>query len=148
MGVKKYLTKLQEQEDIKKGDRLHCKICGREVTVNKAGKGPLICCGKPMSKLGTVVEAGFTKYPKGWTNKSVQKFAQTLSKDMKGGPKAKGFFDKCVEKMSGKIKDPEGFCAAIKDEVYASVGWRGKDKSTVEVRKDVKKKEFKVDVKK
>jgi desulfoferrodoxin-like iron-binding protein len=143
MGVKKYLTKLQEQ-DIKKGDRLHCKLCGREVTINKAGKGPLICCGEPMSKIGVVVEAGFSKYPKGWTNKSVKKFAQTLSKDMKGGPKTKGFFDKCVEKMTGKVENPEGFCAGVKDEVYKSTGWRGKDKPEAEVRKDVKQAKFAV----
>lgn len=144
MGVKKYLTKLQEQDEIKKGSRLHCKICGREVTVNKAGKGPLICCGEQMRTIGTVVEAGFSKYPKGWTKKSVQKFAQTLSKDMKGGPKTKGFFDKCVKKMSGKVENPEGFCASIKDEVYGSTGWRGKDKPEAEVRKDIKKAKFAV----
>lgn len=91
-----------------------------------------------------IQEAGFTKYPKGWSKDSVKKFANTLSDRMKGGPKSKGFFDKCVEKMKGKMDDPEGFCASIKDEVYGSTGWRGKDKSAGEVRKDVKKKKFKI----
>jgi hypothetical protein len=97
-----------------------------------------------MVRMGKVVEAGFSKYPKGWNQGSVQKFARTLSKEMKGGPKTKGFFDKCVKKMTGKVKNPEGFCAGVKDEVYSSTGWRGKDKSAAEVRKDVKKKKFKI----
>jgi len=138
MSVQKYLNKIQEEILIKKNDRMRCTICGREVTVNKVGKGPLICCDKPMNIMGTVVEAGFKRLPKGWTKDSVKKFAMTLSKDMKGGPKAEGFFEKCVKKMTGKIEDPEGFCAGVKDEVYGSTYWRGKDKSPEEVRKDVK----------
>ena len=86
MGIGKYLNKIQEEKEIKKSDRLRCKICGREVTINKAGKGPLVCCDENMIVMGRVVEAGFSKYPKGWTQKSVQKFANTLSKEMKGGP--------------------------------------------------------------
>jgi len=144
MGVNKYLNRLQRETEIKKGNRLTCKVCGRVVTVSKAGKGPLVCCGEDMSVMGTVVEAGFTKYPKGWSKDSVKKFADTLSDKMKGGPKSKGFFDKCVEKMKDKMDDPEGFCASIKDEVYGSTAWRGKDKSAAEVRKDVKKKKFKI----
>ncbi len=138
MSVSKYLNKIQTEQEIKKNDRLRCNICGREVTVNKAGSGPLVCCGKPMSVVGTVVEAGFTSMPKGWSHGSVKKAAKTLSKDMKGGPKSKGFFDKCVEKMKGKVANPEGFCASIKDEVYDSTYWRGKDKSPGEVSKDTK----------
>jgi len=138
MGISKYLNKIQENVDIKKSDRLRCKVCGRVVTINKAGKGDLICCGEPMSIMGRVVESGFAKMPKGWDQDSVKKFARTLSKDMKGGPKSKGFFDKCVEKMKGKVENPEGFCAGIKDEVYGSTMWRGKDKPEDEVRKDTK----------
>jgi len=139
MGIKKYLNKIQEAQEIKKSDRLRCKVCGREVTINKPGKGPLVCCGEPMTVMGRVVEAGFSKYPKGWTQDSVKKFANSLSQDMKGGPKSKGFFDKCVEKMKDRVENPEGFCASIKDEVYNSTAWRGKDKSADEVRKDTKK---------
>lgn len=139
MGIGKYLSKIQEEKEIAKGDRLRCKICGREVTVNKAGKGPLICCGQPMNELGRVVEAGFSKMPKGWTKDSVKKFANHLVD--KGGGKSKGFFDKCVNKMKDKMDDPEGFCAGVKDEVYGSTMWRGKDKSAAEVRKDTKNKQ-------
>lgn len=139
MGINKYLSKIQEEKEITKGDRLRCKVCGREVTVNKAGKGLLICCGQNMTTMGRVVEAGFSHYPKGWSQDSVKKFARSLSKNMKGGPKSRGFFDKCVNKMKDHVKDPEGFCAGIKDEVYGSTMWRGKDKSAAEVRKDTKK---------
>lgn len=143
MGVEKYLNKIQREAVIKKSDRLRCKVCGRVVTVSKAGKGPLVCCGENMSVMGSVVEAGFTKYPKGWSQDSVKKFANTLSDEMKGGPKSKGFFDKCVEKMKGKVENPEGFCAGIKDEVYggdeASTYWRGKGKTQQKAGETVKK---------
>jgi len=86
-------------------------------------------------------EAGFKHYPKGWTGKSVKKFSSSL---VKGGAKPKGFFEKCVEKMRGKVDNPEGFCAAAKDEVYKSTGWRGKDKTPAEVAKAIKKKQFKL----
>jgi len=136
MGIEKYLNKIQEAVVIKKNDRLRCKICGRTVTVQKAGKGPLVCCDEPMSVTGTVLEAGFSNLPKGWTQNSVKKFAKNLVD--KGGGKSEGFFDKCVEKMKGKIDNPEGFCAGVKDEVYGSTYWRGKDKSPEKVRKDTK----------
>jgi len=139
MGINKYLNKIQEEKEINKSDRLRCKVCGREVTIIKAGKGPLVCCGENMTVMGRVVEAGFSKYPKGWTKSSVQKFANSLSKDMKGGPKSKGFFDKCVEKMKDRVDNPEGLCASVKDEVYGSTMWRGKDKPEAEVRQDTKK---------
>lgn len=139
MGINKYLNKIQESKEIKKSDRLRCKVCGRQVTIVKAGKGPLVCCNENMTIMGRVVEAGFSKYPKGWTKDSVQKFANSLSKDMKGGPKSKGFFDKCVEKMKDRVDNPEGLCASVKDEVYGSTMWRGKDKPEAEVRKDTKK---------
>jgi len=82
-------------------------------------------------------EAGFEGMPKGWTQNSIKKFSNTLTKNMKGGVKSKGFFDKCVEKMKGKVKNPEGFCAALKDEAFGSTYWRGKDKPPAEARKDV-----------
>jgi hypothetical protein len=90
-------------------------------------------------------EAGFETKPKGWTDKSIKKYSSTFSKKMKGNVKSKGFFDKCVKKMQGKVDNPEGFCAALKDENFKSTGWRGKDKSPEEVKKDVKKKKFKVE---
>ena len=85
-----------------------------------------------------ITEAGFSNYPKGWNQDSVKKFGRSLSKEMEGGVKSKGFFDKCVKKMEGRVANPEGFCASIKDEVYGSTMWRGKDKPEAEVRKDVK----------
>jgi len=86
-------------------------------------------------------EAGFQKYPKGWNQNSVKKFASSL---VKGGAKPEGFFKKCVEKMRGKVSNPEGFCAGVKDVVYKSTGWRGKDKTPAEVAKAIKKKQFKL----
>lgn len=139
MSIHKYLSKIQEVKAFKKNDRLRCKICGRQVTVNKVGKGPLVCCDENMSTVGTVVEAGFSKPPRGWNQQSIKKFANTFTKKMKGGVKTKGFFDKCVNKMQGRVDNPEGFCAAIKDEMYGSTYWRGKDKSEKDIRNDTKK---------
>ena len=135
-----YLDKITENE-ILVNDRMKCNICGRVVTVNKAGKGPLICCGEPMKKMGTVVEAGFKKMPKGWSKKSIKKFANTLTKEEVNAATKKDFFDKCVKKMTGKVENPEGFCAAMKDEAHggdkASTYWRGKGKSEKEAKQKV-----------
>lgn len=83
-------------------------------------------------------EAGFKKFPPGWTKKSVEKFAKTLT-----GQDAdeKGFFDKCVAKLTKEFGEDgaKGYCAAIKDEVYGSTYWRGKDKSKEKTKKDVEK---------
>jgi len=83
-------------------------------------------------------EAGFETLPKGWTNKSVKKAGRTIAKDVGlNDPTDKNFFDKCVEKMIGKIDNPEGYCAAMKDEAYggdkASTFWRGKGKTKSKV---------------
>lgn len=39
------------KEEIEKGDRMKCTVCGREVKVEKQGSGPLICCMKEMVKI-------------------------------------------------------------------------------------------------
>ena len=138
-------------EEYAQGMRMRCDMCGKITEIQDEGRGPLVCCNKKMIVMGTYspqmpqMEAGFNKYPRGWSNDSVKKFGQTLSKNMKGGVKSKGFFDKCVKKMTGKVDNPEGFCAGVKDETYGSTGWRGKDKSPAKVRADVKKAKFKVE---
>lgn len=83
-----------------------------------------------------IQEAGFKKYPKGWDEESVKKFAKTLVKEfgIKGGDK-KGFFDACVTKMTGEMDNPEGFCASVADEVTGTTFWRGKGKTEKEVKK-------------
>lgn len=96
---------------------------------------------KPLTKPGdlkisSMREAGFETKPKGWTDASVKKFGKSL---VKGGGKKEGFFKKCVKKMEGKVANPEGFCAAVKDEAHDSTYWRGKGKSPQEVGKDIKK---------
>jgi DNA-binding protein H-NS len=84
-----------------------------------------------------VSEAGFEDKPEGWTDQSIKKYAKTFTKKMKGDVKSKDFFDKCVKKMQGKVDNPEGFCAALKDERHGSTFWRGKGKTPKEVKKDV-----------
>ena len=73
---------------------------------------------------------GWENLPKGWTRKSLTKFARSLTGKTKSSPE--GFFTKCVE----RIKDEEGFdeegakkfCASLKDEYTQTTKWRGKDK--------------------
>ena len=135
-------------EEYAQGMRMRCDLCGKITEIQDEGRGPLVCCNQKMIVMAQYtpkMEAGFNKYPRGWSNDSVKKFGKTLSKNMKGGVKSKGFFDKCVNKMRGKVENPEGFCAGVKDETYGSTGWRGKDKSPAKVRADVKKAKFKVE---
>lgn len=85
-------------------------------------------------------EAGFGNLPKGWTNKSVKKAGKTIAKDVGlNDPKDKDFFEKCVKKMKDKIDNPEGYCAAMKDETLGSTFWRGKGKTKAQAKKDVRK---------
>jgi desulfoferrodoxin-like iron-binding protein len=114
---------------------MHCQVCGRKAHCLNKGKGPLTCCGQPMSKV-TVAEAeGWSGTPKGWTHASIVKFGKSL---VKGGATKEDFFKKCVEKMKGKIDNPEGFCASVKDEAHGSTFWRGKGKTPQQAGKDVK----------
>ena len=135
-------------EEYAQGMRMRCENCGKITEIQDEGRGPLLCCDKKMIAMAQYtpkMEAGFNKYPRGWDNDSVKKFGKTLSKRMKGGVKAKGFFEKCVKKMRGKVENPEGFCAGVKDETYGSTGWRGKGKSPAKVKADTKKLKFKID---
>ena len=79
---------------------------------------------------------GWHGLPKGWKHSSLKKFSKSLT-----GKEAtkKGFFDKCVKRMKGKIDNPEAFCAATKDEAAGSTFWRGKGKSPQQAGKDVKR---------
>jgi len=128
-------------------DIMQCTICGRKADVLNEGRGPLVCCGKPMIKVGEAVDRyergeismaeaeGMAGLPKGWTQDSLKKFAKSLTG--KEGTQ-KGFFDKCVKKMQGKIDNPEAFCASAKDELSKSTYWRGKGKTPQQAGKDVK----------
>jgi hypothetical protein len=90
--------------------------------------------------LGLVQEAGFKKYPKGWTQKSVVKFAKTLGKETGLGPRDTGFFNACVERMSKHFGEgAKGFCASLKDESWNTTAWRGKGKSKSKIYRQRKK---------
>ena len=87
-----------------------------------------------------VLEAGFERKPHGWTDKSIKKAGTTLARHVgEKTPNDKGFFDKCVAKIGNKMKNPEGYCASLKDEASGSTYWRGKDKTKKEVQKDIAK---------
>jgi hypothetical protein len=56
--------------------------------------------------------------PKGWTQKSVEKFWTTLTGE------AKHKVTKCIKEMGDKIDDPGAFCASLADRV--DPGWRSR----------------------
>jgi len=82
------------------------------------------------------IEPGWEAYPKGWDKHSVKKAGYTLGKEFDKKPTDKGYFEKCVEKMKGKIDNPEGYCASLKDYAHGSTYWRNK-KSEKEVKKAI-----------
>jgi hypothetical protein len=82
-----------------------------------------------------ISEKNIQKLKEGWTNKSFVKFGKSL---VKGGGKKERFFQRCVDRMTGHLKNPEGFCAKIKDSSYNSTYWRGKGKTPQQAGKDVK----------
>ena len=86
-------------------------------------------------------EAGFESKPKGWTEKSVKKSGKTLAKTLGfNSPKDKGFFDKCVERMSKHMGNgAKGYCASLKSEYVDSTYWRGKNKTKKQANIDIKK---------
>ena len=70
-------------------------------------------------------EIGWENLPKGWDKKSVEKFANSLTKDSGLSPDDEGWFDACVEKIEGELDDPEAFCASLRDHVKGTTYWRG-----------------------
>ena len=68
---------------------------------------------------GQTREAAWEGLPKGWTQKSVDKFWGSLTGDVKHK------VTKCIEKMKGSkgVDDPGAFCASLADKVEGK-GWR------------------------
>jgi len=79
-------------------------------------------------------ELGFDEYPHGWTKKSLKKYVKTMLKNSNAKSK-EDFFDICVKHVSGKIDEPEAFCAALIDELLGTTKWRGKGKKRTKVSK-------------
>lgn len=75
-----------------------------------------------------VEKIGWENLPKGWTKKSVEKFARSLTKESGKTPDDEGWFYACVDKIKGELDDPEAFCASLRDQVKGHTYWRGKDK--------------------
>ena len=79
------------------------------------------------------VQCFLNEAPEGWTEDSIKKFAKTIGAE---AATEKGFFDKCVARMkTHDMKDPEGFCADLKDKAWGTTMWRGKDKKKSDVEK-------------
>lgn len=53
--------------------------------------------------------------PEGWTGESRKKFWDSIG----------GSVTKCMEAIKGHVSDPGAFCAALKDRIEGTTGWRG-----------------------
>lgn len=68
------------------------------------------------------IEFMLTELAKGWDKESIQKFAKSIGA---ASATEKGFFEKCVARSKKHgMKDPEGFCADIKDTAFGHTKWR------------------------
>jgi hypothetical protein len=66
------------------------------------------------------------------------RWGETFGKNHGKYPDEKGFHSLCVEHIEGNIDDPSAYCARVKDAYFGSTFWRGKNKSSKEVKVDVK----------
>lgn len=74
------------------------------------------------------------KKPKGWKDPtSVKKYWKTLTEDSKHP------WQKCVDKLKGDMKSPEGFCAKMKDVAKGTTKWRGEEQRKNKGKKRKKK---------
>jgi hypothetical protein len=73
------------------------------------------------------------KLPPGWDQKSVEKFARSLTGKTKKDHK--GFFRACVAKMKDVegMDNPEAFCASLKDRYLKTTKWRSKESMINEI---------------
>lgn len=102
-NIKKIIENLREQEE-------ECPLCSLDE-----------------SEVEKIMEdIGWSDLPDGWTEKSIKKFAKSLTgKDVD----EEGFWTKCFE----RIKDEEGFdeesakkfCSSLVDHIKGSTYWRG-----------------------
>jgi desulfoferrodoxin-like iron-binding protein len=46
------MKRRNKMADKKAGDKFVCSVCGNVVVLTKVGGGVLVCCGKPMNKIG------------------------------------------------------------------------------------------------
>lgn len=60
--------------------------------------------------------------PKGWTEKSVKQYSNTMMEDEEHP------FTECVKKMKKHLDNPEGFCASVKDIHEKKKTWRNPPK--------------------
>jgi len=66
------------------------------------------------------VAAEWRTMPEGWDDESRKKFWKSIG----------GSVTKCMEKIEGHVDDPAAFCAALKDRIEGTTGWRGKEAAT------------------
>jgi len=83
-------------------------------------------CYEEMKKYGIRrINAGYIfnewrSLPKGWTSESLKSFWNNIG----------GSITKCIEKMEGKVSNPEAFCISLKDRIRDTTHWRGEERKS------------------
>jgi len=55
--INNYLNEVQNKAyEPVRDDIMRCSVCGRKADILNNGKGPLVCCGKPMIRIGEAVD--------------------------------------------------------------------------------------------
>lgn len=70
-------------------------------------------------------ESKWEDLPKGWTDDSRAKYANSMAKEE---CEQEGAVDTCISKIDGHVDDPGAFCASLHDRVTGTTLWRGKNK--------------------
>ena len=149
-SVEVYYGQLEVVETIKdEGSPIPSKmlVCSECGYYEEFKEGEVLC---PVCEVKLIAKSGIIEplseqwetLPRGWTKKSLEKFARSLTGKSKGDPE--GFVRACELKMKGKVDDPAAFCASLKDKYLGRTTWRGPSESIEEqkfIARGIEKKE-------
>jgi len=130
-SVEVYYGQLEVVETIKdegspiRSKKLVCSECGYHEEFKEGEVLCPVCEVKLVAKSGIIepLSEQWETLPRGWTKKSLEKFARSLTGKTKGD--TEGFVRACELRMEGKVDDPAAFCASLKDKYLGRTTWRG-----------------------
>lgn len=90
---------------------------------------PTTVTRSPMHMGGTLEAKWEGPLPKGWTDKSRAKFANSMAQG-ECGEDAAHPVKTCMDKIDGHVDDPGAFCASLHDRVSGTTNWRSGHKKS------------------
>lgn len=123
----------EKAHEPKKGDTMVCNICGRKAHLLNNGKGPLVCCGKPMAKSTLPITEGAAdaikcKYFKFSLNQAKKdlataiKYHQDHCKKTWKLPERKKAYDNCMKHTVNVIKQDTAMVERMKAKIKQYCG--------------------------